>query len=284
MRNVIAPALILASLTAAQGALAQTATTQTTTTTSASGQANVGVSLPASTTTTTTVAVTGTSDHAQMVGRLAVGYFGVSNVGAGANVNVTGTGAAFASGANDSPYTATGAAPVVGVRYWIDQMLGLDLGLGMSIVGGGGKATVSGGGASATIKGNRHPFTGFIIHGGVPLALASMDHFTFEIIPELNVGFAHTRNSDGPAESDSGFHFDLGARAGAEVNFGFMHIPQLALVGSVGLRFDTDSGSSTFKNGGTTQKLSTSRSEFHTTVGPNPWAIFTNQIAALYYF
>ncbi len=204
-----------------------------------------------------------------MVGRLAVGYFGISNIGAGA---------AAGAGPNDSPYGTTGAAPVVGVRYWLDQMLGLDVGLGMSFVGG----SLKNGNAST----NRQPFAGFVIHGGVPLALASTDHFAFEIIPELNVGFAHTRTAPAAnaSSSDGGFHFDLGARAGAEVSFGFMHLPQLSLVGSVGLRFDTDNGSSTVTVGGVSGKVSSSRSEFHTTVGPNPWAIFTNQVAALYYF
>jgi hypothetical protein len=66
-------------------------------------------------------------------------------------------------------------------------------------------------------------------------------------------------------------------------------LPQLSLVGSVGLRFDTDSGKTNDTQvpgagGAPVGKSSSSRSEFHTTVGPNPWAIFTNQIAALYYF
>jgi len=283
MRNLIAPAVLLASLTTAPGVFAQTTTTTTTTANgSASGQANVGVSLPGATTTTTTTAVPGGSDHNQMVGRLAVGYFGISNIGAGANVAANGM--ALNLGSNDSPYAVTGTAPVVGVRYWIDQMIGVDVGVGMTIVGGGGKVEASGNGANASASASRLPFTGFILHGGVPLALASVDYFTFEVIPELNVGFAHSRQAAGPGLSSSGFHFDLGGRVGGEVSFGFMHIPQLSLVGSVGLRFDTDSGSTSAEAGGLTTKASTSRSEFHTTVGPNPWAIFVNQVAALYYF
>ncbi|HTQ03975.1 MAG TPA: hypothetical protein VMI54_08960 [Polyangiaceae bacterium] len=266
MRTLIAPALLLASFTAAPAALAQT-TAQASG--SASGQANVGVALPGA---TATAAATGTSDHDQMVGRLAVGYFGISDLGAGVAFDGMGN---PVRDTNASPYGFTGAAPVVGVRYWLDQMLGLDVGLGMSVVGG----AVKNGNASA----GRHPFTGVLLHGGVPLALASAEHFTFEIIPELNVGFAHSRNGNGQ-ESDGGVHFDLGARAGAEVSFGFMHLPQLSLVGSVGLRFDTDSANTSVTAGAVTNKWSASRSEFHTTVGPNPWSIFLNQVAALYYF
>ena len=65
-----------------------------------------------------------------------------------------------------------------------------------------------------------------------------------------------------------------------------MNLPQLSLVGSIGVRFDSDKGST--ENDETPMqvklKTSSSRSEFHTTVGSNPWAIFTNQVAALYYF
>src|SRR5215831_14483241 len=103
MRNEIVAAGVLASLTVAGGAFAQTTAASSG---SASGQANVGVSLPGASMTTTAAA--GTSDHDQMVGRLAVGYFGIANVGAGANTG--------AGGPNDTPYALTGVAPVVGVR------------------------------------------------------------------------------------------------------------------------------------------------------------------------
>ena len=278
MRNLIVAAGLLASLTVAEGAFAQTTTASSA---SASGQANVGVSLPGATTTTTTTttAVAGTSDHDQMVGRLAVGYFGIANVGAGANTG--------AGGPNDSPYAVTGLAPVVGVRYWISPLLGVDVGLGLSLIGGSLKA------GDAGAKVDRTSFTGFIIHGGVPLALASTGSFTFEVIPEANVGIGHAgTDPNGPAAGDvsyNGFHFDVGARVGAEISFGFMKLPQLSLVGSVGVRFDTDSGKTNDTQvpgggGAPIGKSSSTRSEFHTTVGPNPWAIFTNQIAALYYF
>ena len=51
-----------------------------------------------------------------------------------------------------------------------------------------------------------------------PLALASAGHFSFQIVPELNVGFAggsDDPDDDGPMDeiSRSGFHLDVGARA-----------------------------------------------------------------------
>jgi hypothetical protein len=278
MRNLMIAAGLLASLTATRGAMAEdTAPAAGSASASGSGQANVGVSLPGA---TASAAATGASDHNQMVGHLAVGYFGIANTGAGANT------AAAAIGPNDSPYLVPGVAPVVGVRYWLDQMIGLDVGVGISVIGGSIKPP-------GAARFDRNSFTGFLIHGGVPLALASADHFTFEIIPELNVGFTGAgADNNGDAAGDqsySGFHLDLGARAGAEINFGFMKIPQLSLVGSVGLRFDTDSGKTNdtaVPGPGVAPlgKSSSSRSQFHTTLGSNPWSIFNNSVAALYYF
>lgn len=276
MRNLTIAASTLASVLIAGAAHAED------TTASGSSSANVGVSLPGASqpaaAAPAAAATPGTSDHAQMVGRLAVGYFGITNTGAGSNLG--------GGGPNDSPYSVAGQAPVVGVRYWLDPMIGIDVGLGMSLIGG----TLDDG-VDNTPDVKRGSFSAFLIHGGVPLALASAEHFTFEVIPEINLGFAGgSFDPNGAAAGKveySGFHFDLGARVGAEIHFGFIKLPQLSLVASVGLRFDSDSGTTN----DTTPvapapgvKSSSSRSEFHTTVGSNPWGIFTDNVAALYYF
>jgi len=118
-----------------------------------------------------------------------------------------------------------------------------------------------------------------MIHGGVPLSLASAGHFSFQIVPELNLGFAGSSATvAGMDVSTSGFHLDIGARAGAEIHFGFINVPQLSLQGSVGLRMNMDSTSSKPGDNGT------SNFSLATTVGDNPWNIFTSNVAALYYF
>jgi hypothetical protein len=122
----------------------------------------------------------------------------------------------------------------------------------------------------------------FMLHGGVPLSLASAKHFSFQIVPELNLGFAGSSSTTaaGVDTKLSGFHFDMGARAGAEIHFGFIDVPQLSLQGSVGVRLNVDSTS--YKTAGVDN--STSQFSFGTTVGDNPWNIFTSNVAALYYF
>lgn len=262
-KTVIIPGII-AGLTSALGASAQES--------NASGQANVGVSLPGA---TPAAAATGASDHDQMVGRLAVGYLGRATVGAGS------LGAGVAPGAdNPEGYAVVGLAPVIGIRYWLNGLLGLDAGLGLALTGGSVEEEAPG------EETDLDSFTGFIFHAGVPLALASADHFTFQIVPEANIGIGSAEQDDGDT-THNGFHLDIGARAGAEIHFGFIKIPQLSLQGSVGLQFALDSGSTDQEPtgpGAPPDTISRSRTALQTTVGANPWNIFTSNVAALYYF
>jgi hypothetical protein len=276
MRNMIFTAGILAAMTATTGAFAQDPAP------AASASGNVGVALPGAAPATATA---GGSDHDQMAGRLAVGYFGITEAGAGAALPAAAGAPAF----NSSPYSFTGAAPVVGVRYWLDSMIGIDVGVGIGILGGGASVNAP---PAAEVEVDRDSFTAFTLHAGVPLSLASSGHFSWQVVPEINFGFASVgQDPNGPqGEGDvshSGLHLDIGARAGAEIHFGFMGIPQLSLQGSVGLGFAMDKGSST--NSTTTApagdiETSHTRTAFQTSAGTNPWAIFTNNIAAFYYF
>ena len=223
---------------------------------STSGSTQVGMALPGAA--PAAAAVAGSSDHDAVVGRLAVGYLGRNGVaipglpaGAGAAVVIP--------------------APVIGVRYWISDMLGIDAGLGFGLTSGSNTAA----GMSTDIPG----WHLFMIHGGVPLSLASAGHFSFQIVPELNLGFAGSSATvAGMDVSTSAFHLDIGARAGAEIHFGFINVPQLSLQGSVGLRMNMDSTSLKPGDNGS------SNFSLATTVGDNPWNIFTSNVAALYYF
>jgi len=223
----------------------------TTTTTTTSTQ--VGMTLPGAA--PQAAAVAGASDHDAVVGRLAIGYLGRNGVALPAGLNPT-----------------VVDAPVIGVRYWLSDMIGIDAGLGFGFTSGSVKNAA---GASTDNPG----WHVFMLHGGVPLSLASAGHFSFQIIPEMNLGFAGSSASMGGVDvSQSAFHLDVGARAGAEIHFGFINIPQLSLQGGVGVRMNIDSSSADPGDAGT------SNFSFATTVGDNPWNIFTSNVAALYYF
>src|SRR5688500_2753720 len=207
----------------------------------------------------------GNSDHVNVVGHLGIGYLGRRTVLI-----------ADPDGGGPTPVDA----PVLGVRYWLSPMLGIDAGLGLSFTGG---SVTPPGGDEVDKVGS----TVFILHGGVPLSLASSQHFSFQIVPEINLGMASATQELDPVPDNelSGFHLDIGARAGAEVHFGFIDVPQLSLQAGVGLSFAYDSVSASNPAGSDpAEESKDSTTTFGTSLANNPWDIFTGNISALYYF
>jgi hypothetical protein len=205
----------------------------------------------------------GPTDHSRFVGDFAIGFLGFQTLNisdaAGAQVPVN--------------------APVIGGRYWLDDGMGIDAGIGFAFASASSKTE---GGGVTTETDSPQP-TAFILHGGVPFALADSQYFVFELIPELNIGFAgNTVQVAGNDVKLRGFHLDLGARAGAEVHFGFIDLPQLSLQAGIGVSLAYNRVSATNDELDTT--ASASSTSFGTTVGNDPWDIFTSSISALYYF
>lgn len=208
-----------------------------------------------------------TADHDRFVGRFAIGYFGVSQVPYAGNLD---------QGTLATSYVQ---APVIGVRYWMSRGVGLDLGVGL------GASTFANSYSPAPSPAPQNPpsIFGFALHGGLPFALAAAKHFTFEVVPEMTFGYG-TSSIEGPTSSANisvnGVRFNLGGRVGGEIHFGFMGLPQLALQASVGLfmRYQTVSASQ-----GPTS-ASSAAFTLGTSVGNDPWAIFTDNVSALYYF
>ena len=225
--------------------------------------AALGAALVAATTSTTSWAQdpapvrsdVGPTDHSLFVGDFAIGFLGFENLSiadaAGALTDVS--------------------APVIGGRYWLDSFMGIDAGIGFNFAS---QSTTTG----DTTTDDPQP-AAFVLHGGLPLALVDTRYFVFEVVPELNIGF--TGNTVDDVEL-RGFHLDLGARAGGEVHFGFIGIPQLALQAGIGVSLAYDRVSATNDAAGV--DISGSRTFFGTTVGNNPWDIFTSSVSALYYF
>ena len=217
-----------------------------------------------------------TSDHEKYVGHFGVGYLGLTNIpiaGGGA----PGTGV---------PGRANVPAPVIGVRYWLGEKLGLDVGLGFGIAGSS-QEVIAG---NVTTSTDRPGVFAMAFHGGVPLVLAHQSHYKFLIIPELNIGFATSTETPPPTApvgtgdiTRTGFHIDLGARIGSEIHFGFIGVPQLSLQATVGLLARRDAWKAKQDIGNQTNSASVGETSFGTTVQGDPWAIFVNNISAIYY-
>lgn len=214
----------------------------------------------------------GVSDHEKFVGHVAVGYLGLTNLPIAPGQGV--------------PNSVN--APVVGVRYWVMERLGLDIGLGLGFASGSTE-TVNNGVTTTTPAPD---IFGMAIHGGVPLVFAHAKHFKFLLVPELNFGFATSKVQQpsapgapaNPETSHSGVLFSVGARIGSEIHFGFIGVPQLALQATIGFAATSQSRKQSQEINGVTNSASTSSFGLGTTVQSDPWALFANSISALYYF
>lgn len=217
-------------------------------------------------------------DHERFIGHFAVGYFGISQIPI-ATATAALPGATLPNGYGAGSVTS----PIIGARYWLRRGLGIDAGIGIGYTGGG--TTTVAGNTTTTVSGPSA--FGFALHAGVPFALAEGHHYVFEFVPETTFGFATggvkgqaVGNQAGPDTSVNGVRFNLGARIGAELHFGFIGVPELALQASIGLYFQYGSYSASTAN----NSISTNGTSFATTVNGDPWAIFADTISALYYF
>jgi hypothetical protein len=213
-------------------------------------------------------------DHEQVVGGIGVSWFGMSNVPI-ATGSPAGTGEDPAVDAGDAAFVP---APCLGIRYWFSKVAGLDVGVGFSL-STGSMATTSAAADKQTVL-------AFMYHVGVPISVVHGQHLSLQITPEVTIGHAHsevepTAQLDPPPNASlSGFRMDVGARVGAELQFGFIGVPELALEGSLGLY-------------GTYQATSISVGEARAAENDlviatgeyqSPWDIFTQHVRARYYF
>lgn len=291
MRNALGCGVALGILFATTAAMAQEPTpppTEPIVTPKPTATATVSTQTTATATTTAPPAVTeakkddesgkGTTDHERVIGHFGVGYFGVTSQ----PIGVTGNG--VATGVT----RGTVQVPVIGARYWLMERIGIDAGLGLNFFSSASSASA----ANKEIDTDGPAVAAFALHAGVPVAFAYGKHYKFLAIPEVNFGYAtQTEAAQNVAAGTAappdvhrtGIRFDVGARIGTEIQFGFIGIPELALQASVGLNFQHSVWHASQATNPETASSQTSTS-FGTTVQSDPWAIFTNNIAAIYYF
>jgi hypothetical protein len=219
---------------------------------------------------------TGEKDHDHWVGHVGASWFGVSTV-------PIATGGP--SGTKDNPGVAPGAAPAtvsvpaVGIRYWLSSQIGIDAGIGFSASTGSIRAT--------TFATDKQSVFAMLIHAGMPVSPVAGKHIALTITPEINFGFATSsvepsgpQPNPPPSASLFGQRFDIGARIGGEIYFGFIGIPELALEGSFGAYFTHQRTSISVDTA-----TYTDTSVLATTANfKDPWQLFASSIAARYYF
>jgi hypothetical protein len=229
----------------------------------------------------------GAPDHERFVGHFGVKYFDVTALPIANPVPVTGSGAPQPGAGTSTPITSsTISAPVLGVRYWLKGSLGIDVGLGIGL--GGGRQEAVNGAVGTDSKAEKTGTWGLALHGGLPIALYRGRHYSVLVIPGFTVGGSggtYKPPSVGgapaaPQQDLSGFLFDIGAQTGAEIHFGFIGVPELALQATVGLSYRRTA----YKWKSDVNSASDATDAFGTSVQADPWAIFTNSISATYYF
>ncbi len=201
------------------------------------------------------------TDHESVVGHWGVGFFGNENLQVVPGEQLS--------------------LPSLGARYWMTKRLGLEGALGVNISGGSNDSTT----------GDPASRWGANLHFATPYALAWSKHYTFLVAPEVNFAVGGGKRCDATSTSCtysnvggdpkfSAWSFDVGARAGAEVQFGFIGIPELALQGTVGLHLRYQHNKVEQGGGSATA----SAWQVATSVDKEPWSFFIANIAAIYYF
>jgi len=260
-------------------------TTTTTTAVGAQGQTSTGVTFdgttaaPVTTTTTTTTTdpdggetkAEEPTDHEKVVGGWGVGLLSAVEL---------------------QPLLPGPAYPeqslvvaILGARGWLTEGLGVEIGLGFNTRNG----------TRADDLEDREdvpePTTwGLALHLGVPLSFYDDEHYQFLLLPELNFGMAMGKTEDDPnvpgdqAVRQRARLVGGGLRAGAEVQFGMIGLPMLALTGTVGVRLNYQDASVEAAENGIVVTRIRRGFEASTSSFNDPWDIFVSSIAALYYF
>lgn len=189
-----------------------------------------------------------------------IGYAGISQVPIGGTVG-------------------TLTAPAIGARIWTSPKMGVDVALGFGWADGSVSMT-------GQPSQDMNAVWGLVLQAGLPIALATHRHVSFQVIPYASFAYGQTKSQGPTPITFSGSRFDLGARSGLEIFWGFIGLPQLSLSATVGVAFqrrsisqEQDAGP--FNPGGTSTATTYG---ITTTVQNNPWDIFTGNVAARYYF
>lgn len=211
------------------------------------------------------------TDHDEVVGRFGVGYFGQLDVPIGFS-GLRAAGDAL-------------GAQMLGVRYWWSRVR-LDVAVGANV--DGGTQTVSGAEADGVST------LALAARVALPFALFVGRHYTFFAGPEIAYGAARETipapNQFTLATRHDGRRLFAGGRAGAEIQFGFIGIPHLALDATIGLGLDVRAASTEEPvSGGAGQPVTARTAEydrigFRTSTAHQPWNIFISNVAAVYYF
>ncbi|MDO9018516.1 MAG: hypothetical protein Q8S73_28190 [Deltaproteobacteria bacterium] len=252
--------------------------------TAASAQDISTTQVAPSTTTSTGASVTDTSgptDHSVVVGHLGLRYFGSADVAA--------------LGFNNGMIVRGGSRSIhtVGMRYWLNGSLGIEAGLGIGFSSGSTTVTSQTGGMQTQTQSDQPNFFGIGLQVGLPIMVAEAKHLAIHVDPYLFFRYGTSGITTGSGDSTrdnslNAIQFGLGANAVAELQFGFLGLPQLGLQAQFGfgLSYANESTTSVQLRNNDTETGSQSGFGIGTTIGPNYGLaeIISGSLSAVWYF
>ncbi|HEY5957608.1 MAG TPA: hypothetical protein VIV60_13675 [Polyangiaceae bacterium] len=209
------------------------------------------------------------TDHERVVGRYGVGLLGVSEL----------------SFAQPDGTTTQRSVAILGVRHWFSSTLGLQLGLGLGHHSGSASDTTLG--TSSVADPNTWALA---THVGVPIAIFHDTHYAFLLLPEAGFAYAAWQLADdantagNQRASGKALWLALGARLGAEIQFGFINLPMLSLQGAVGARLTYSKTRLDYTLNAVDANRRHWTLDLETANFNDPWDLFVSSITALYYF
>lgn len=210
------------------------------------------------------------TDHGAVSDAFGVGFLGTT----GAPVAIA-NGAGFELGHRQ--------VPMIGARKWFSEGWGLDLGFGIWQA----SDSVELNGATGDMN-----LTLLAVRLGLPLNLTATKHFSIHAVPSAEITWAKgdMPNADN-ATFDQTLVSGLGIRVAtaiqAETQFGFIGIPNLSIMASVGLALSIESGESsvcTAADCGTESVTTLKRMAVEVPFSDRIQDSFLGALSAMYYF
>jgi hypothetical protein len=223
------------------------------------------------------------TDHEGVVRHVGIGFLGVSELPI-ARALPAGTKDEPGLSPNDRLLVRAVTAPTLGARFWLSKRFGLDAGIGFSFSSGSVSSDLGG----TTVDVDKESIFAFLVHAGVPIVITDLQHMALLVVPAATFGMARSDvepifdENAPPAAELRGARLDVGVRAGAEVHFGFMGLPNLALEAGIGLLFTTEWASAAVGD----QSIADVSTRISTTSFSDPWDLFSGvgSVSARYYF
>jgi hypothetical protein len=223
----------------------------------------------------------GPSDHSVVVNRLALRYFGASQL---PTLSIMGMNPG--AGANATLHT-------VGLRYWMSNTFALEGGLSFGFQSASSTTTTRTGSMTTTRTEDDPNFFGLGLHVGAPIVLAEAKHVIIHLAPYAALAFGNSSITTGENDnvrdvSANAFQLRLGANLAAELQFGFIGVPQLGLQAQIGaaLQVNSFSALAELRRNGDSVEISNSSFGIGTTLGPHYGLqdIINGSISAVWYF